>query len=232
MSYKYAYLIGISFWALLWLVMFLLRKDLRKEILFMSLVAGPVAPIAQILWFYEDYWRPEYTFPIELAGVLIGIEEYLFAFFMGGVACVSYEVIFQKKAQYGPRRTKDTFIILLITLLCASFFKYILNLNSIWATTLPMFISSLIMIFWDKDLVPDLLLSGLSMAIITLFLYWILIQIYPLIFSKFWLDGVFTGINIINIPIEELLWFIITGAFTGILYEFWTNVERYWSIKK
>ncbi len=90
-SYRYAYLSGVLLVLLpLWLFLFFHRKDLRYEILKVSLVIGIGGPLSELLYM-RDYWRPE-TF----IGWPIGIEDFLFGFFIGGIACSIYEELFGK----------------------------------------------------------------------------------------------------------------------------------------
>lgn len=99
-SYQYAYLIGnLSILLPVWSLLFYFRKDLQREMLGVSLFAGLAGPLSEF-WYLQDYWRPE-TF----TGTLIGVEDFLFGFFIGGIGAVIYEEIFGKRfAGRGDRR--------------------------------------------------------------------------------------------------------------------------------
>lgn len=231
MPYQYAYLTGILFLITIWIFIFLKRKDLRNQILIVSLLATPIAPISQLLWFYYDYWRPSYLFTFYINDIPLGLEESIFAFTIGGITCVLFEVLFRKKAKRGKKRNILTLIIIIITILIGAITKYIFHLNSIWSTTIPMLLVSSMMVLYDRDLIFDYLISGLTIGVITIFIYLILLNIYPLLFSELWVNGVLTDPKILNIPIQELSWFVTLGFYSGILYDFWSNTNKYENIK-
>ena len=78
---KYAYLIGDIIFLAIWLVLYLLRKDIRKEMLIMSLIIAVVGPISEY-WYFKDYWYPKMVLgPLHPFG---GLEDLLFGFAAGG----------------------------------------------------------------------------------------------------------------------------------------------------
>ena len=89
---QYAYLgsnvITLTFWFLL----FWVRKDLRKMMLTMSIMALPLA-------FFDLMFVPSYWNPVTLFHIPIGIEGFLFAFSVGGIASVLYAELTQHKPQ-------------------------------------------------------------------------------------------------------------------------------------
>ncbi len=224
--YEFAYLFGIGIAFIFWLLFFLLRKDLRKEQIFISFLSTPLGPISQIFWFSNSYWRPEYLFSIKILGVDIGVEEALFGFVTGGIGSVIYEVIFRKEVSYGRRRTILAVSIflggaLLFALLAAG------GLNPIWASTLALFVTALIMVYFDRDLKSDFLFSGILMLFIAIIIYFFTLSLYPDLVEQFWVAGGLSGITLFRIPAEELTWFVSWGTFAGIFYEFWRNTENY-----
>lgn len=59
----YVYLIGTDIFTLIWIILFFIRKDLRRKMFFTSLFAAPLG-ISEIL-FIPDYWIPQFqTIPI------------------------------------------------------------------------------------------------------------------------------------------------------------------------
>ena len=77
-DYCYASIFGNVFFGIIWLILFLIRKDLRKEILIMSFFSTPLGPLSEKLYL-RDYWHPEF-----FSNTAIKIEDVLFAFFIGG----------------------------------------------------------------------------------------------------------------------------------------------------
>jgi hypothetical protein len=57
----------------------------------MSTFIGLLGPFSEI-WYLKDYWNP-----LTISHTTIGIEDYLFGFFIGGIACSVYEGVFAKR---------------------------------------------------------------------------------------------------------------------------------------
>jgi len=225
--YRFAYLVGDGILAIFWLTLFFLRKDLRKQQLFVGLILAPVAPLTDYLWFYKDYWRPQYLISFKVGQVPLGLESSLFIFLLGGIATVLYEVVFKKRHAFGKPRNLTTIIMIILPVIITTTFLMKLGLNSIWASSLGMLAISIIMIIIDHDLVKDAIWSSLLMLGLSVIFYLVWLNIYPEGIQKFWLTSELTGIKLWKIPIEEMVWFGSTGISFGVLYEFWLNVKRY-----
>ena len=209
-----------------WLLFFLLRKDLRDQQLFVSVFTAPLGPVTQIIWFYKDYWRPEYVWTFAISGVPIGVEEILFAFFIGGIGSVLYEVIFRKQHRHGRYRFKQTALVLI----SAGVIIDIVNaahVNTVWASSIALVLASLIMIAIDKDLRKDWVMSSILMFVFVTVLYLAWLALYPALVSKFWLPSGLSGVNLFGVPIEELSWFVSWAMFSGVAYEFMVNAGPY-----
>ena len=224
--YQFAYLFGIGIALIFWLTFFLARRGLRKEQIFISLLSTPLGPISQIFWFSESYWRPEYLFSIKILGVGVGVEEALFGFAAGGISSVIYEIIFRKEVSYGKRRTALAIVIfgggaLFFVLLAVG------GLNPIWASNVALFTAAVTMVFLDRTLKFDFLFSGILMLFVAIVIYLFSLSLYPNLVEQFFIPHGISGITMLGIPLEELVWFTTWGAFAGIFYEFWRNAEGY-----
>ena len=82
---KYAYITGCLIIFTFWLFIFLKRKDLRKEMLWASLLGMPFGFIDYFL--VPKYWNPDSLFGI-IKKYGVGIESFFFFFVMSGVASV------------------------------------------------------------------------------------------------------------------------------------------------
>jgi hypothetical protein len=224
--YRFAYLVGDGILAVVWLLFFFLRKDLRRQQLFVSLILAPIAPLTDYLWFYKDYWRPQYLISFKVGQIPLGLESSLFIFLLGGIATVLYEIVFKKRHAFGKPRNLMTIIVILPVIITTTFLMK-LGLNSIWASSLGMLSISIIMIIIDHDLIKDAVWSSLLMLGLSVVFYLVWLNIYPEVIQRFWITNALTGIKIWKIPIEEIVWFTCTGAGFGILYEFWLNVNKY-----
>lgn len=210
---------------------FFARKDLRKQQLFLSFFVAPLAPLTQFLWFYHDYWRPDYLVSFRIGDVPLGAEELLFGFFIGGIAGVFYEFILRKQRSFGKPRTFLALVMVALALTLTPLFKS-LGLNTIWAISLAMLVVALVMLVIDKDLIRDAVFSGLFMTLLGMFVYLVWLRVFPGVIQSLWLQEAFSGISLGRIPIEEIVWFFAAGFSGGIFYEFWFNAESYRQVAK
>ncbi len=87
-NFEFVYLAGSLIVGFpIWSFLFLYRKDLRKEMLISSLAIGLLAPLWEP-WFLTDYWHPE-----SLNTLRVGIGDFAYGFFFGGIGNVIYEVV-------------------------------------------------------------------------------------------------------------------------------------------
>jgi len=221
-SYQYTYLIIVSILIVIWIILFLWRKDIRKEMLIISLIFGLAGPLSAYVYI-QDWWKP-----LTITKTPIGIEDFLFGFVIGGIAAIIYSLLFNKKIKttkvkkIKTQKRNINFLILLVLL--ASIFLlsfFVLKLNSLISTILAFIIPTLIIYIKRKDLVKDSLLSGILTLAISIIIYYILNLIMPGFFDEFWLFQNIGRVMILGIPLEEHVWFFLAGAFIGPLYEYW-----------
>lgn len=226
--YTYAYLIAIAGIGCVWLALYWMRPDLRKQQLKMSLLTAPLAPLSQVLWYSKDYWRPEYLFDVVIHGVSVGIEEALFGFFIGGIGSVFYEAVFKQRSLHGPHRTREVLygICIGIPAVFALLF-YGFDMSSIWASILTLFVVATFFVSLDHALIWDALGTALLMTALCIGMYIAWFALFPDALHLFWHTESLSGIRVGPVPIEEVLWFVSWGAFSGVFYEYWLNVRAY-----
>ncbi len=219
---NYAYLIGILIVFIVWVFLFLKRKNTRKEMWIMGIITAPLPPIMAHI-FYQDYWEPNYL----LSFFGVSFEEILFGFLIGGIAAVIYEVVFMKKfKKIPPTKSKTIIILCILFLFSLIIFKVFLDINSIYSSSIALLLFGTTIILIRKDLLKNAISSGILLLIMAFILYIIYIKIFPTIISDFWKLETLSGILIFEIPIEELLWFFSWGFFAGPLYEFWRGKKE------
>lgn len=221
-SFQYTYLIGVMIVLTLWLILFLYRKDTRKEMLIISLffgIAGSLVEIIHVL----DWWRP-----LTITNTTVGIEDFLFGFGIGGIASVIYEHLFNKRVKIKKvkeikEQKRNINFLFLLTLLFILFFGgfFIFNLNSFEAMLVSFIIPILIIYIKRKDLIKDSLVSGMLVLIASIIGYHILNLITPGFFDEFWLFQNIGRIMVLGIPLEEHIFYFLAGALLGPLYEYW-----------
>ena len=113
-SYKYAYLIANLFFLVVWSLVFLKAKPLRRPMLIMSLITAAFGPISEI-WYFADYWKPEIVLPPPVVG---GVEDLLFGFSIGGISAFAYESLFVRGiCQCEEKKLKHEWFLLVFLLL-------------------------------------------------------------------------------------------------------------------
>jgi hypothetical protein len=78
---------------------------------------------------------------------------------------------------------------------------------------------------YRKELLLDGIFSGLLLGIIFMLEYLILLSIYPNLFEKIWIIDNLSGLTVLRIPIEELLWAFSWGLLAGPIYEFYLGLR-------
>jgi len=227
LDYKYAYLVGNIILLPIWIILFIHRKDLRKEIVLVGLAAGVIAIFTSHL-FLADFWEPEYTFPIIFRGkVVSGFNEFLYGFIGAGIASSIYEEIFGKRfAKRRDRKHNWRYFLIPFIVACMFIlftFNLLLGINSIYAAFLAILIPLVGGLFFRRDLIIDSIYSGLIFGLISILMFLILTKIFPGLVQRWWRLGNVSGVLILGIPAEELMWAFIFGAGSGPFYEFFTG---------
>ena len=224
---QYLYLFATLLFLVFWLILYHHRKDLRKEMLFMSLCIALAGLFAEYFWWTTDWWRP-----MTITGTRIGIEDFLLGFTNGGIAAVIFEEVFKErfyKRKNLERHWSAIFLVILNFVIMAGSFWY-LHFTSFWATTFGLFITGSLIIFFRHDLWIDAVMSGVLVAILFLPFYWILILLSPDIIEKTWLFDHLTGSRITGVPIEDIVFYFLVGFAVGPFYAYWQG-ERLRAMK-
>lgn len=224
MNYLYTYLLMNLLLLIVWLFLFAWRKDTRKEMLVMSIIFALAGPMADFIY-TQDWWRP-----LTLTGTRVGIEAILFGFVIGGISSVLYETIFKKKVNSARSKNnkRENFNLFLILGIVAALFLsgfFILKLNSLLSTILALVISIMIIYIKRRDLIINSVISGLLTVIVAWCVYAVLEILTPGWIKSFWYFKNIPDIVLYNMPIDDLLWYFLTGSFIGPLYEYWKNLK-------
>jgi len=189
----------------------------------MSILFGIGGIISESIY-VQDWWQP-----LTITDTLIGIEDFLIGALIGGIAAVSYTIVFNKKIKTKSKRKKEelkkNINFIFIAIVTLSFFFgsfYILKLNSFYTAIIAFITPTFIILHKRKDLIKDSIPSGFLLLIIGRAVYYILLSIQPEFISKFWyLPDEWYAKIFLGVPIGEYIWFFLAGAFIGPLYEYW-----------
>lgn len=214
---------------LFFLFCFLIRPDLRKLMLwggwYYFLMLAIVLVIIKILntfinintAFNPIYWHPKILFDLNIKTGGYGLEDGLFNFLVGGLATFGYEFCFRKKVKYQYKH-KHSVGAIVSSMLLFVFFLFFIS-NPIYPLILSAFLGAVIIWFQRKDLIEHSLLGGLIFLGIYFILFLALNYIFPNFVQNWNLQNI-SGILIIGVPLEELLWALSLGLFWAPIYEY------------
>lgn len=186
----------------------------------MSLLFG-IAGIIVAPIYYGDWWQP-----LTLTNTIMGLEDFIFSFSFGGIAAVIYEEIFKKKirirkATKKQDQRKNLNLVLIGLIVGGLFFTISFFLNSFYGTIIAFVIGLLIIYIQRKDLIIDSLATGILVLILSFIIYWI-VGFFPIEWvNEALYFEMLPKITILNISLEDIIWFFLAGAFIGPLYEYW-----------
>ncbi|MFA6076573.1 MAG: lycopene cyclase domain-containing protein [Candidatus Paceibacterota bacterium] len=221
---QYIWLIWSLILVAIWLVIYasLDSKKARKEMLIVSLwtsLLGLTEPL-----FVPSYWSPPSLFNLTLR-TGFDIESLIFSFGIGGIAIILYNKIFHRqdipmpmKDHHSPRHKFHMWIlistpIILILLLITT------NLNSLHSAIIAMILGGLATWYCRPDLKKKMITSAFIFLILYFFYFLTLIAISPGYVEQVWNLKAISGILVIGIPLEELLFAFSFGFLWSSIYE-------------
>ena len=185
--------------------------------LVMSLMIGILSVATSYYWWTIDWWRP-----MTLTGTRVGIEDFIMGFSTGGIMATLYEIVF-KRAFYKRKLHHHITGALTILFLLAQTTMWLfwgVGLTSFQASATSMALVSLIMLFTRRDLLFNSLISGLLMACVSSLFYLVIALISPGWIHQTYLSGL-SGMNLAGVPIEEFIFWFLSGMVFGPFYEYW-----------
>lgn len=225
---RYAYFSMNLFFLFFWLILFIWKKNIRKEMLIISIIFAFIGPFSEIIYI-QDWWHPLTS--TNTGGVF---EAFFYGFVVGGIASVIYEDIFKKRIKiYKVSKIKKTqknfnfFVILFLSaiILLGSF--YILKLNSLIASIFALLIPTIIIWIKRKDLILNSLASGVLLVIVVSLVYFIVEFLTPNWIQAFWYFKNTPNIILFGLPLDDVIWYFLFGLFVGPLYEYWQESKLF-----
>ncbi len=223
-------------WSLLflagWIALFFTTRssEVRTEVLIASLVAsvfGLTEPI-----FVPRYWDPPSLFNLaQTAG--FDIESFIFAFSIGGIVVGLFERVFRVRHHDLPadgsrysKRFSLAFITAVMLLMFSTEILFI-PVNPIYAALSTLLAGGILTVYFRPDLRKKMTVSTFLFAAIYIAYFSILVILTPGYVPSVWDLRDLTGILILGIPIEEILFAISFGFFWSGVYDLysWRTVE-------
>ena len=195
--YRYSYLISDVFLLAIWLILFALRKDVRKEMIIISIIFAVIGPIVEFVY-VVDWWHP-----LTITGTTVGFEDFLFGFTVAGISSSIYEEIFKKKIKLRKSRKiiikkENINIFSILALLSVMFFGlfYLLKINSFYTSTIVFLVGIIITLNKRPDLFLDSLASGVLVFLVALIGFIFSEAVSPGFIQNFWFTKLLSGIYI------------------------------------
>jgi hypothetical protein len=204
----------------IWFLIFIFRKGLRNEMFLVSLFTMPFGLTEP--FFVPEYWNPPSLFNLA-SKTGFDIESLIFTFAIGGIASVIYEVVFKVKHEKIKRyiRKKHKFY---LWVLFSPFIVFLplyvfTNLNPIYSASIAMIMGGIAIIFCRPDLLKKILLGGVLFLGLYFSFFFFFNLIYPNFIKEVWNLSAISGILILGVPLEELMFAFTFGMLWSGFYE-------------
>lgn len=194
----------------LFIVFFVLRKDLRKEMIWSGLFLLPVFLIKAII--SENFFGL-----ISRNSALYFIERSIIGFSFGAVAAVIYEIFFHKKITPEKHPHRKKMIYLFLGPLCF-LTLFILRQNIFYSLVISLFLDLTVLLIIRHDLVWDMIFSGVAMGTLYLAIYIFSFFSFPGDLKSAWFMTNIPSLTFLGLPLEEIIVVLLFGALWGPLY--------------
>jgi hypothetical protein len=209
---NFAYLAACLIMLTLWIFLYIRRKDLHKEMIFMSLLASP-------LGLFDFLAVPLYWQPVTLFNVPIGFEGIFYSFCLGGITAVLYSEVARKTPRHLHKYHKSSVLIVFaITLAVLIAMMVQRTFNPAVTLYCALLVGIGISIYIRKDLLRGTIVGALCFGIA----YFIMLKIWMTFYPETVEWFLFTGLPkmyVLDVPLWELLFGIIFAAYWGNIYE-------------
>jgi hypothetical protein len=218
---QYAYLVGSLLLCLAWLVVFVAAsRSGRQRMLLYGFVFGLIGLTTAYL-FTGDWWQPG-----TILGYRWSLEDALFGFANGGLAAVLPMLIFKEKSGLtGSMPWWKAGLPWLVVAGITTPMFLVFGWSSFAANCLGL--SAALIAVWliRKDLILPSLISGSLLTLISLPVYLLVIKLSPGWVEDAWLMNNLSGILVLGIPIEDLVWYFLAGAFISVIHPYYKNLH-------
>ena len=222
---QYIWLIWSLILIAIWLVIYvsLGSGKEKKEMLVVSLwtsLLGLTEPL-----FVPEYWSPPSLFDLAMR-TGFDIESLIFSFGIGGIAVVLYGRIFRRQdvsmsaKEHNLSRHKFHIWLLLSAPAVLILLLLTTDLNPLHSSIIAMTLGGLATWYCRTDLKKKMIVSAFLFLALYFVYFWTLIVIAPVGYvESVWNLVALSGILIIGIPLEELLFALSFGFIWSSIYE-------------
>lgn len=231
MLIHYAWFIWTALILGVWFLVFIFNRKTRHEMLWASIWTAPMG-LSEPL-FVPRYWNPPSLFNLaQTTG--FDLESIIFSFAVGGLGAVLYELLVkvehipineherhQKRHRFHLLAFLSPFIIFVILAFATGW-------NHIYCAIIAMFSGGIATLLCRPDLKKQILIGGLLFLILYFLYFFVLIAMVPGYVDRVWNLSRLSGILILGIPLEELLFAFTFGMMWSSIYEhtYWYGLKK------
>lgn len=218
MNYHFSYLIGALIFDAAWLACYIIGKSYRRQIVWGTIVTTPLALTSFL--FVPQYWTPPSLFDLDVH-IRVGIEDFLWAGAVGGIASVVGELFLKERlAAHRKHRHKKhiaPFVVMLaVFVICWAWHPQ----KNIYNTAIAFAVCALVVAFLRSDLIPTMLAGAVVFTILYFLLFMYFLALYPNFIERYYNLPNISGIRLLGVPIEELMFAASGGAVWSVAYEY------------
>jgi hypothetical protein len=217
-------------WNVVWLILYVAKPHLRRQMRWVSLftaLTGLSEPI-----FVPSYWNPPSL--LNLASTThFDVESLVFSWATGGIGSVLYEVMLNakhRKMAAGELRLERRWVHMASLASLPAVFAvlyFLTDLNPIYCVSAALFVGAIAAVVCRPDLGWNTLLGGLLFMGLYFVLFFLIILVFPS-FMAAWNMPALTGVLVLGVPLEELMFAFTFGMMWSSVYEH----IRHYSLKK
>jgi hypothetical protein len=205
----------------IWFVIFLSRPFVRRKMFWVSLFTMPIGLTEPL--FVPSYWNPPSLFNLA-AKTGFDVESLIFSFAIGGIIAVLYETIFKvkhlrmtEKEMHSRRHRFHRLAIISPALVFVPLYVFT-QLNPIYSASIAMFVGGIATLLCRPDLKRKIAAGGLLFTALY-FLFFLSINLVSPSFINAWNFSTISGILVIGVPLEELIFAFTFGMMWSSIYE-------------
>ncbi|MFB3889321.1 MAG: lycopene cyclase domain-containing protein [Candidatus Bathyarchaeia archaeon] len=220
----YEWFVFASAWLIPWFVLYVAKSNLRREMLWVSAftaLTGFTEPL-----FVPAYWNPPSLFNLA-STTRFDIESFIFTFAIGGIGSVLYETALNAKHEriLAKERAERRWLHLASLAMAPVVFVllFLAGLNPIYCAAAAMLAGSVGAVACRPDLAKNTVMGGVLFTGLY-FAFFLFINLLFPTFVTSWNLAALSGVLVVGVPLEELMFAFTFGMFWSGVYE---HVKRY-----
>ncbi len=217
LPYKYVYLFACFILFIFWFLIFVSRKDLRREMLWASFLGLPFGILDYFL--VPGYWHPESLFGL-MKKFGVGIESFLLFFLMSGIVSVIYEFLARRTPKKMAGSRKLHLLPLLFSVICFLVLTILFPAKAIYNFIVAGVMGALATVWLRPDLLKQAAISAVIFSLFYFVVFFLLNQIFSGFVASFYNFENISGVLVLGVPLEELSVAFFVGGFWSVFYEY------------